>query len=123
MVTVSRGARAHGPPPSAVQYCALETLERFLRHHVLTNSNDDGIIPHPYIDESTVRIERLHLEHDSGKSIHTLSSRFSAVDLNRAGTGLMEMVRKRRNSLFLETASFLHSEHCRFRSASPGVLD
>lgn len=42
--------------------------------------------------ETTVRIERLHLEHDSGKSIHTLSTQFSAVDLNRAGTGLMEMV-------------------------------
>jgi aspartyl-tRNA(Asn)/glutamyl-tRNA(Gln) amidotransferase subunit B len=35
--------------------------------------------------ESVVRIERLHLEHDSGKSIHTLSDRFSVVDLNRCG--------------------------------------
>jgi aspartyl-tRNA(Asn)/glutamyl-tRNA(Gln) amidotransferase subunit B len=40
----------------------------------------------------TVRIERLHLEQDAGKSIHDLDPNFTYVDLNRAGTALMEIV-------------------------------
>ncbi|MFC0632313.1 Asp-tRNA(Asn)/Glu-tRNA(Gln) amidotransferase subunit GatB [Brevundimonas balnearis] len=39
-----------------------------------------------------VRIERLHLEQDAGKLIHDLSPTESYVDLNRAGTALMEIV-------------------------------
>ena len=39
-----------------------------------------------------VRIERLHLEQDAGKSIHDLDPNFTFVDLNRAGTALMEIV-------------------------------
>jgi aspartyl-tRNA(Asn)/glutamyl-tRNA(Gln) amidotransferase subunit B len=40
----------------------------------------------------TVGIERLHLEQDAGKSIHDLNPSETYVDLNRAGTGLMEIV-------------------------------
>src|SRR3569623_268224 len=40
----------------------------------------------------TVRIERLHLEQDAGKSIHDLDPHATYVDLNRAGTALMEIV-------------------------------
>jgi aspartyl-tRNA(Asn)/glutamyl-tRNA(Gln) amidotransferase subunit B len=40
----------------------------------------------------TVRIERLHLEQDAGKSIHDLDPNWTYVDLNRAGTALMEIV-------------------------------
>jgi aspartyl-tRNA(Asn)/glutamyl-tRNA(Gln) amidotransferase subunit B len=39
-----------------------------------------------------VRIERLHLEQDAGKSIHDLDPGATLVDLNRAGTALMEIV-------------------------------
>jgi aspartyl-tRNA(Asn)/glutamyl-tRNA(Gln) amidotransferase subunit B len=39
-----------------------------------------------------VRIERLHLEQDAGKSIHDLSPSETFVDLNRAGVALMEIV-------------------------------
>ena len=39
-----------------------------------------------------VRIERLHLEQDAGKSIHDLSPNETYVDLNRAGVALMEIV-------------------------------
>ncbi len=42
----------------------------------------------------TVRIERLHLEQDAGKSIHDLDPHATYVDLNRAGTALMEIVSK-----------------------------
>ena len=40
----------------------------------------------------TVRIERLHLEQDAGKSIHDLDPNATYLDLNRAGTALMEIV-------------------------------
>jgi aspartyl-tRNA(Asn)/glutamyl-tRNA(Gln) amidotransferase subunit B len=39
-----------------------------------------------------VRIERLHLEQDAGKSIHDLAPKESYVDLNRSGVALMEIV-------------------------------
>ncbi|MCF8503442.1 MAG: Asp-tRNA(Asn)/Glu-tRNA(Gln) amidotransferase subunit GatB [Caulobacter sp.] len=42
----------------------------------------------------SVRIERLHLEQDAGKSIHDLSPSETYVDLNRSGTALMEIVSK-----------------------------
>src|SRR3954465_14215099 len=37
----------------------------------------------------TVRIERLHLEQDAGKSLHDQDPNFTYVDLNRSGTALM----------------------------------
>jgi aspartyl-tRNA(Asn)/glutamyl-tRNA(Gln) amidotransferase subunit B len=42
----------------------------------------------------TVRIERLHLEQDAGKSLHDQHPTFSFVDLNRSGVALMEIVSK-----------------------------
>ncbi len=39
-----------------------------------------------------VRIERIHLEQDAGKSIHDLDPNMSFVDLNRTGVALMEIV-------------------------------
>jgi aspartyl-tRNA(Asn)/glutamyl-tRNA(Gln) amidotransferase subunit B len=42
----------------------------------------------------TVRIERLHLEQDAGKSIHDMDPHSTYVDLNRSGTALMEIVSK-----------------------------
>ena len=40
----------------------------------------------------TVRIERLHLEQDAGKSLHDQDPHATYVDLNRSGTALMEIV-------------------------------
>ena len=42
--------------------------------------------------EFTVRIRRLHLEEDAGKSLHDRRPRATAVDLNRTGTPLAEIV-------------------------------
>ena len=39
-----------------------------------------------------VRIERIHLEQDAGKSIHDMDPARSFVDLNRTGVALMEIV-------------------------------
>ena len=39
-----------------------------------------------------VRIERIHMEQDAGKSIHDMDPNMSFVDLNRTGVCLMEIV-------------------------------
>ncbi|WP_010142056.1 Asp-tRNA(Asn)/Glu-tRNA(Gln) amidotransferase subunit GatB [Oceanicola sp. S124] len=39
-----------------------------------------------------VRVERIHLEQDAGKSIHDMDPAMSFVDLNRTGVALMEIV-------------------------------
>ena len=39
-----------------------------------------------------VRVERIHLEQDAGKSMHDLDPDLSYVDLNRTGVALMEIV-------------------------------
>ena len=51
----------------------------------VTVEHDDG-------STFTVRIERLHLEQDAGKSLHDQDPAATYVDLNRAGTALMEIV-------------------------------
>ncbi|HEX3701007.1 MAG TPA: Asp-tRNA(Asn)/Glu-tRNA(Gln) amidotransferase subunit GatB [Phenylobacterium sp.] len=42
----------------------------------------------------TVGVERLHLEQDAGKSLHDQDPNATYIDLNRAGTALMEIVSK-----------------------------
>ena len=54
----------------------------------------EGVVIVEHDDGSTfnVRIERLHLEQDAGKSLHDQDPNSTYVDLNRAGTALMEIV-------------------------------
>ena len=59
----------------------------------------DPIVSDGYIDidineseTKKIRIERLHLEQDAGKSIHDQSPEDSFIDFNRAGVALMEIV-------------------------------
>jgi aspartyl-tRNA(Asn)/glutamyl-tRNA(Gln) amidotransferase subunit B len=59
---------------------------------------------HPIVGEGTVildledgttrevGVERLHMEQDAGKSMHDQDPKRSFIDLNRSGTGLMEIV-------------------------------
>lgn len=56
----------------------------------------EGVVTVERDDGSTfdVRIERLHLEQDAGKSLHDQDPNATYVDLNRAGTALMEIVSK-----------------------------
>ncbi|MFY7757213.1 MAG: Asp-tRNA(Asn)/Glu-tRNA(Gln) amidotransferase GatCAB subunit B, partial [Flavobacterium stagni] len=42
--------------------------------------------------ERAVQLNRIHLEEDAGKSIHDLDPHNSCIDLNRAGTPLIEIV-------------------------------
>lgn len=48
----------------------------------------------PDSESKRIRIERMHIEQDAGKSIHDIDPHKSFIDLNRAGVGLMEIVTK-----------------------------
>ena len=50
------------------------------------------IVEHDDGSTFMVRIERLHLEQDAGKSLHDQDPGATYIDLNRAGTALMEIV-------------------------------
>ena len=54
----------------------------------------EGIFDVPMEDGSTIpiRITRAHLEEDAGKSVHDAFARETGIDLNRAGTPLLEIV-------------------------------
>ena len=42
--------------------------------------------------EKSIQLNRIHLEEDAGKSIHDISPTHTLIDLNRAGTPLIEIV-------------------------------
>jgi len=42
--------------------------------------------------ERDVQLNRIHMEEDAGKSIHDMDDQFTCIDLNRAGTPLVEIV-------------------------------
>lgn len=46
----------------------------------------------PATGRKDVQLNRIHLEEDAGKSIHDLEDDFTCIDLNRAGTPLIEIV-------------------------------
>ena len=56
----------------------------------------EGVVTADLEDGGTkdIRIERMHIEQDAGKSIHDIDPRKTFIDLNRAGVGLMEIVTK-----------------------------
>lgn len=43
-------------------------------------------------EEKKIRLNHIHLEEDAGKSIHDADENYSSIDLNRAGTPLIEIV-------------------------------
>ena len=58
-----------------------------------------------------IRITRAHLEEDAGKSIHDLFTNESAIDLNRAGTPLIEIVSEPDMGNAKEAVSYLKTIH------------
>jgi len=61
--------------------------------------------------KKTIRITRAHLEEDAGKSIHDLFPNESAIDLNRAGTPLIEIVSEPDMVSAKEAVSYLKTIH------------
>lgn len=68
-----------------------------------------------------VAIERAHLEEDAGKNTHPEVGDFSLVDLNRAGTPLLEIVSKPEIKSAQEARNYAHELYLLMRYA--GVSD
>jgi len=88
--------------------CTINQLSYFARKHYFypdlpkgyqITQSDEPICKDGYITIQTedgrtkkIRITRIHMEEDAGKNIHSEHSNESFVDLNRAGTPLLETV-------------------------------
>ena len=59
----------------------------------------------------TINITRAHLEEDAGKSIHDEYDGCSAIDLNRAGTPLLEIVSEPEISSAKEAVAYMKAMH------------
>lgn len=73
----------------------------------------DGFVPITLEDGSTkkITVNRIHMEEDAGKNIHAGASSESFVDLNRAGTPLLEIVTDPDMSSTYEAKSYLKTLH------------
>ncbi|NOU00125.1 MAG: Asp-tRNA(Asn)/Glu-tRNA(Gln) amidotransferase subunit GatB [Gallionella sp.] len=63
----------------------------------------------PY--EKIVRITRAHLEEDAGKSVHGSTQSMTGIDLNRAGTPLLEIVSEPDMSSAAEAVAYAKTLH------------
>ncbi|MGB4844637.1 MAG: Asp-tRNA(Asn)/Glu-tRNA(Gln) amidotransferase subunit GatB [Ferruginibacter sp.] len=53
----------------------------------------NGFVPIKVEDtERNIRLNRIHIEEDAGKSLHDVDENYTAIDLNRAGVPLLEIV-------------------------------
>ncbi|KKP25746.1 MAG: Aspartyl/glutamyl-tRNA(Asn/Gln) amidotransferase subunit B [candidate division TM6 bacterium GW2011_GWF2_30_66] len=107
--------------------CNIEPVCYFARKHYFypdlpkgyqTTQSDkpicyEGYLPIKLEDGSikNIRINRIHMEEDAGKNIHSNFSQESFVDLNRAGTPLLEIVSYPDISSAYETRAYLKSLH------------
>lgn len=62
-------------------------------------------------EKKTVRLVRAHLEEDAGKSVHDLFPNESGIDLNRAGTPLLEIVTEPDMRSSLEAVAYAKELH------------
>jgi aspartyl-tRNA(Asn)/glutamyl-tRNA(Gln) amidotransferase subunit B len=58
-------------------------------------------------EEKIIRLNRIHLEEDAGKSIHDIDAENTCIDYNRAGTPLIEIVSEPDISSAEETVAYL----------------
>jgi len=73
-------------------------------HGKITIRRGDGSL-------KTIRIRRIHIEEDAGKSLHAHDNSCSLVDLNRAGTPLLEIVSEPDLSSPAEVRAYLQELH------------
>jgi len=75
-----------------------------------------GSITIPVLDgEKTVHLTRAHLEEDAGKSLHEDFRGMSGIDLNRAGTPLLEIVSEPEMSSSDEAVAYAKTLHALVR--------
>ena len=75
-----------------------------VEHGELHIRDDDG-------DEKRIGITRAHLEEDAGKSVHAGFDNSSGIDLNRAGTPLLEIVSEPDMRSAKEAVAFMRKIH------------
>lgn len=71
----------------------------------------------------SVRVERAHLEADAGKSTHPEGKDYSLVDLNRAGTPLLEIVSMPDMHNSAETRAYAHELYLLMKYADVSEVD
>ncbi len=79
-----------------------------------------------YLDdgtEKTVAITRAHLEEDAGKSTHPTGTAYSLVDLNRAGTPLLEIVSEPEMHTSAEAKAYAKELWIRMKYAGVSEVD
>ena len=90
------------------------------------------IVQNGYLDilddqenKKRIRINRLHIEQDAGKSIHDLHPSKTYIDLNRAGVGLMEIVSEPDMSSPTEVMNYLRKlrQIVRYLGTCDGNMD
>lgn len=76
-------------------------------------------------EEKSIRINRIHMEEDAGKSIHDQDPLHSLIDLNRAGTPLLEVVTEPDFRSAEEVAVFLNKlrQLVRYLAISDGNME
>lgn len=93
-----------------------------LDHPIVGRGHLDIIIPGRDGDVvKTIGITRAHLEEDAGKSIHDQVPGLTAVDLNRAGTPLLEIVSEPDMRSAAEAVAYLRELHAIIRDL--GISD
>jgi len=88
-------------------HCDIERVNYFARKHYFypdlpkgyqTSQHTTPICKNGFVkikindEEKNVKLNRIHLEEDAGKSIHDIDDENTCVDLNRAGVPLIEIV-------------------------------
>lgn len=70
-----------------------------------------------------INLTRAHMEEDAGKSTHPAGADFSLVDLNRAGTPLLEIVSEPELHTAAEARAFAHKLYLLVKHAEVGDAD
>ena len=76
-------------------------------------------------EEKYIRLHHIHMEEDAGKSIHDQHPNFSLIDLNRAGTPLLEIVTEPDFRSSEEVATFMNDirQLARYLEISDGNME
>ncbi len=91
-------------PDSPKAYQITQLNHPIVEHGELFITDEQG-------NEKRIRINRAHIEEDAGKSIHDKYAQFSAIDLNRCGTPLIEIVSEPDLSSAKEAVAYMRGIH------------